>query len=143
MKERICAALGAAGGIIAAAFGGWDTGLQGLILLMMVDYTTGLMVAGIFHASPKTPNGRLESRAGWKGLCRKFTTLLMVLLASRMDLILGICYVRDAVIIGLCANESLSILENAGLMGLPIPKALENAIELLTQRSEQEDTGNG
>lgn len=137
MKERICALIGVVGGAAASALGGWDTGLQALILLMTMDYAAGLLVAGVFHSSPKTPSGRLESRAGWKGLCRKCATLLMVLLGSQMDLLLGVRCIRESVIIGFCANEAISMLENAGLMGLPIPKALKNAIDILTKQEEQ------
>ena len=62
----------------------------------------------------------LESRAGWKGLCRKGMTLLFVLIAVRLDLLMGTNYLRDAVCIAFIANEALSILENAGLMGMPL-----------------------
>ena len=71
MKNEICAAIGIVGGAIASLLGGWDTALQTLIIFMAIDYITGLIVAGVFHTSPKTKTGTLESRAGWKGLCRK------------------------------------------------------------------------
>ncbi len=143
MKEKVCAIIGTVGGAIATAMGGWNTGLQALVIFMAIDYATGLMVAGIFHSSPKTNGGGLESQAGWKGLCRKFVTLLIVLLANQMDVLLGVQYIRDAVIIGFCANEAISILENAGLMGLPIPKAMKEAIELLKQKEDQGEVHHG
>ncbi len=143
MKEKVSAVIGVVGGAIATAMGGWNTGLQALVIFMAIDYATGLMVAGIFHASPKTTGGGLESQAGWKGLCRKFVTLLIVVLANQMDVLLGVQYIRDAVIIGFCANESISILENAGLMGLPIPKAFQNAIEILKSKDNEEEIHNG
>jgi len=136
MKDYICAAAGVIGAAIAAAFGGWNGAMTTLVIFMGVDYLTGLLVAGVFHASEKTENGGLESRAGWKGLVRKCVTLLMVLVACRLDLLLGVNYVRDAVIIAFCANEALSIIENAALMGVPMPKALQKAIELLRSKSE-------
>lgn len=68
MKEYFCTAVGLIGGAIASLYGGWDAALQTLIICMAVDYITGLIVAGVFHASPKTKTGTLESRAGWKGL---------------------------------------------------------------------------
>ena len=110
-------------------------------LCMAVDYITGLIVAGVFHASPKTKTGTLESRAGWKGLCRKGMSLLIVLVACRLDAVMGSSFVRDAVVIGFIANETLSIIENAGLMGVPIPKALARAVDILKQRSEEEQKG--
>lgn len=136
MKQKICTAVGILGGWIASWFGGWNAAVGALLICMGVDYATGLMVAGIFHASPKSSGGGLESVVGWKGLARKFATLLIVLVANQMDALLGVSYIRDAVIIGFCANECISILENAGLMGLPIPKALSSAIDLLRQQSE-------
>ena len=78
MKEGICTAVGVVGSAIAAAFGGWDQALVTLVIFMVIDYLSGLIVAGIFHNSRKTENGALESRAGWKGLCRKGVTLLFV-----------------------------------------------------------------
>ncbi len=143
MKEKVCAVIGTLGGAIATAMGGWNTGLQALVIFMAIDYATGLMVAGIFHASPKTNGGGLESQAGWKGLCRKFVTLLIVLLANQMDVLLSVQYIRDAVIIGFCANEAISILENAGLMGLPIPKVFKEAIELLKSKDNKEEVHHG
>ena len=138
MKDYFCTAVGVLGGAIASLYGGWDTALQTLIIFMAVDYITGLVVAGVFHASPKSQTGALESRAGWKGLCRKGMTLLIVLVACRLDAVIGSSFVRDAVIIGFIANETISIIENAGLMGLPIPAALTKAVDILKQRSEEQ-----
>lgn len=141
MKEMICTAIGAVGGAVAAAFGGWDSALVTLLIFMAVDYVSGLIVAGIFHKSPKSENGGLESRAGWKGLCRKAVTLLFVLTAHRLDLVIGVNYIRDAVIIGFIANDLISIVENAGLMGIPLPAAIQNAIDILTKKTESNQGG--
>lgn len=80
----------------------------------------------------------MESRAGWKGLCRKGVTLLVVLVACRLDLVMGSNFIRDAVIIAFVANETISIIENAGLMGIPIPAAIMRAIEILKNKAESE-----
>ena len=138
MKNGICTAAGVVGSAIAALFGGWDEALVTLIIFMVIDYVSGLIVAGVFHTSKKTESGTLESRAGWKGLCRKGVTLLFVLVAHRLDMAIGVDYIRNAVIIGFMANELISIVENAGLMGSPIPKAIQNAIDVLTDKSEKE-----
>lgn len=137
MKNGICTLIGTVGGGIAALFGGWDTALITLIIFMGVDYITGLIVAGVFHNSKKTENGALESRAGWKGLCRKGTTLLVVLVACRLDLVMGSSFVRDATIIAFIANETISIIENAGLMGAPIPSVIMKAVDILKQKGEE------
>lgn len=142
MKYSICTAIGAVGGLIATLFGGWDDGLMTLVIFMAIDYVSGLVVAGVFHNSRKTETGTLESKAGWKGLCRKCMTLLFVLVAYRLDLMIGSDYIRDAVIIGFVANEAISIIENAGLMGVPFPEPIRKAIEILTKdynRRIQED----
>lgn len=135
-KETLCTALGAVGGFVAQIMGGWDSSIKFLIGFMAVDYITGLIVAGVFHKSTKTSNGALESRAGWMGLCRKFVTLAIVFVANGFDTLIGSSFIRDAVVIGFIVNESLSIVENAGLMGLPIPDAITNGIEILKKKSE-------
>ncbi len=137
MKNMICAAVGVVGSLVASAFGGWSASLTTLLILMLVDYVTGLVVAGVFHKSPKSQNGGLESKAGLKGLLRKCTVLLLVLIAHRLDLAVGASYIRDAVCIAFVVNELLSIVENAGLMGLPIPSVITNAIEVLKHRGRE------
>ena len=136
MKDTFCMAVGALGAAIASLYGGWDAALQTLILFMAVDYMTGLIVAGVFHASPKSRTGALESRAGWKGLIRKGETLLIVLVACRLDAVMGSNFVRDAAVIAFVANETISIIENAGLMGLPIPEVIIKAVDILKQKAE-------
>lgn len=134
MKSGFVAAIGAIGGFIASLFGGWDAALSTLVWFMAVDYITGLIVAGVFHNSNKTPTGTLESRAGWKGLCRKGVTLLVVLVAHRLDIVIGSTIIRDGVIIAFIANETISIVENAGLMGVPIPPVISKAIDVLNAK---------
>lgn len=138
MKSGFVTVVGMIGGFIASLFGGWDAALVTLMIFMGIDYVTGLIVAGVFHNSEKTENGALESRAGWKGLCRKGVTLLVVLVACRLDLVMGSNFIRDAVVIAFIANETISIIENAGLMGIPIPAAIMRAIEILKNKAESE-----
>ena len=138
MKSYIlCASIGAIGAAVAGLFGGWDAALVTLIIFMAIDYVTGLIVAGVFHNSPKTETGALESKAGLKGLLRKGGMLLVVLVACRLDLMLGAHFIRDAVVIALVSNEALSIIENLGLMGIPIPAPIINAIEVLKNRADE------
>jgi len=138
MKTGILTSIGLIGSAIASLFGGWDAAIGTLLIFMGIDYMTGLMVAGIFHRSAKSETGALESRAGWKGLCRKGMTLLIVIIAHRLDLMLGTTVIRDAVVIAFVANETISIIENAGLMGVPIPAALTKAIDVLNAKANQE-----
>ena len=139
MKNIFNTIIGILGGLVASLFGGWDAAIVTLIIFMAIDYITGLLVAGVFHASPKSENGALESRAGWKGLCRKGVTLLIVLVATRLDMAVGTTYIRDAVVIAFVANEALSIIENAGLMGVPIPGIVKRMIDVLKKESEKDE----
>lgn len=137
MKEYITSALALMGGGISWAIGGFDMAVVCLIGAMTIDYITGLIVAGVFHNSPKTEGGRLDSRVGWKGLARKFVTILIVVVANLADEVMGTGdTIRTAVCIGFFANECLSLVENAGHMGLKIPAKLRNAIEELFSASE-------
>lgn len=138
MKEGICAGIGVVGSFVASLFGGWNAALTTLVIFMGIDYLTGLIVAGVFHNSEKTENGALESRAGWKGLCRKGVTLLIVLIACRLDMVIGSTFIKDAAVIAFVANEVISIVENAGLMGVPIPAVIMKAIEVLKSKAESE-----
>lgn len=143
MMDKMYIAVLSVVGIIGACttylLGGWDMTLQTLIIFMAIDYGTGLIVAGVFHNSNKTETGALQSKAGWKGLCRKGMTLLIVLVAAQLDKMTGTNIIRNAVIIGYVANESISIIENAGLMGLPIPKVLVDAIDVLKRKGESDE----
>ena len=141
IKTALLAIVGMAGSVIANLLGGWDTALQTILIFMAIDYVTGLVVAGVFKKSTKTDTGALESKAGWKGLCRKGMTLLIILVAAQLDRVAGTEVIRNAVIIGYIANEALSIIENAGLMGLPVPKFITNAIDILKKKSEGDANG--
>lgn len=140
MKNTICTIVGIIGSFIASLFGGWTASLTTLLIFMGIDYLTGLIVAGVFYNSPKTDTGALESRAGFKGLIRKFMILLFVLIGYRLDLAVGTTYIRDAVCIAFIANELLSIVENAGLMGIPIPAVITNAIDILKKKEITDKT---
>lgn len=138
MKYKIFTFWVFVGSVVAELFGGWDMSLQTLLLFMGVDWVTGgILLPAVFKKSPKSKNGALESRAGWKGLCRKGMILLIVLVAVRLDLFIGTSYVRDTVCVAFIANEALSIVENAGLMGIPLPETLRKAIDILGEKSQK------
>ena len=143
MKTGICSIIGVIGSAIASFFGGWSAGLSTLVFFMAVDYVSGLIVAGVFKNSTKTDSGALESRAGFKGLCRKCMIFVYVLIAYRLDLMIGTNYIRDGVIIAFVANELISITENAGLMGLPLPDKIKWAIDILQNKEKKGDAEDG
>ena len=125
------------GAWISELFGGWDTAIVTLMLFMALDYISGLIVAGVFHESDKTQSGKLDSAACWRGLLKKGMTLVVVLVAAQLDNVLGTSFVREAAVIAYIVNETISIIENAGRMGLPVPDALMKAIEQLQGKGGQ------
>jgi toxin secretion/phage lysis holin len=131
MKQIIATYAGVLGGAAAALLGGWDGVLAALLVLMAVDYITGLLVAGVFHRSGKTASGTLSSDAGFRGLCKKGVMLLLVLVGARMDGLLNLHVIRSGVAMAFVANELISILENAALMGVPVPEVLRKALDLV------------
>ena len=131
IKIFILSGVACVGAAIASLFGGWNGAMTTLVILMLIDYVTGIIVAGVFHNSPKCSGGALSSAVGFKGICRKFVILLIVVVACRVDLLMETNIIRDATSIGFCANELVSITENAGLMGIPLPRKLVEAIEVL------------
>lgn len=131
------------GSTIAYLLGGFDEAIITLLIFMGIDYITGLLVAGVFHKSKKSESGALESKAGWKGLIKKCVVFLFIIIANRLDMQIGVSYIKDAVCISFIVNELISIIENVGLMGLPIPKVLTKAIEILREKEDTKDeTGN-
>lgn len=140
LTETKAAILGGAalvGGVIGQVLGGMDAALITLLIFMAIDYVSGLIVAGVFHSSDKSETGTLNSAACWQGLLKKGMTLIIVLVAARLDIVLGTAFVRDAVVIAYIVNETISIIENAGLMGLPVPDVIMQAIEQLQGKNEQ------
>lgn len=138
-KVFLTGIVGTVGSVIASFFGGWTASLTTLLIFMAIDYFTGLICAGVFHKSPKTETGALESKAGFKGLCRKCGVMLLVLMGYRIDLAMGSSYVRDAICIAFIVNEALSITENLGLMGVPIPAVITNAIDILKKKGSEKN----
>lgn len=136
MKMKVITGVGILGSLVTSIFGGWSEAMTTLFIFMVIDYITGLIVAGVFHKSPKSENGALESKAGWKGLCRKGMILLFVLVGHRLDLVIGASYIKDAVCIAFIVNELISLIENAALMGVPIPQIITKAIDLLQKAEE-------
>lgn len=138
-KDAVCAGIGIVGAFIAQLFGGWNAAMTTLLIFMGIDYITGMIVAGVFHKSKKSFDGRLESHAGWKGLCKKGFTFVIVLIACRLDIVIGSTFIRDATVVAFIANETISIIENAGLMGLPIPRVIVSAISVLKGKAHESE----
>lgn len=137
----ILAVVGALGsGLIAILWGGWSQPMTVLCIMMALDYISGLTVALVFHTSPKTDSGGANSIIGLKGLIRKLFLILIVAAAYQVDKMIGTTYLRDLVAIAFICNEALSLVENAGLMGIPVPKALLRGIDVLKGKAEEGET---
>ncbi len=135
----LSAILGVIGGTIIKELGGWGEDLKTLIGLMGIDMLMGILIAIFWKASSKTKNGALESKACFRGLVKKGAALAFVYVGNRLDITLGMDYIRTAVIIAFIANELISIVENAGLMGLKYPQIITDCIEMLKKKQEKED----
>ncbi len=116
--------------------GGLDGILITLIVLVCADYITGVIAAALEH--------NLSSEVGLKGICKKVMIFLLVGIANLADsyLFQGATPMRDTVIFFYIANEGISILENAGEIGLPIPKCLEKTLTALKNEGEEENEKN-
>ena len=126
------------GMVVVFLFGGWSMLLNVLLFVMIVDYITGVLVAASGR-SKKTKKGGLSSKVGFKGLLKKCLILLILTVAYRIDLVVNANHlIYDAVVLFYISNESISILENAALLDVPIPEKLRNVIEEL---KENEDEG--
>jgi len=118
------------GGIITTALGGWDIMLQVLVYAVIVDYVVGLIAAYVEKG--------LNSEIGFKGIAKKVLLFVPVALAFALDQVLGQYILRNLAIWFYLANEGLSILENVGRAGVPIPPPLKLALEQLYRKSEGE-----
>ncbi len=111
--------------------GEFDIPLQTLVLLIAIDYFTGLLVAGVYKSSLKSNDGRLSSNAGFKGILKKGMMFVIVLVAYRLDLLAGTNIVRNTTIMAFIINEIISINENAVLMGVDVPSYFTDFVERL------------
>lgn len=137
MKSVILSVIGTVGSCIAAALGGWDSAIIALLSFMAIDYITGWILAAVFKKSHKTESGGYSSAIGLKGLFKKVMILLLVVVANLLDKQMGASYIRDGVCIAFMVNEVMSIVENAGLMGLPIPKVITEALDILSENQQE------
>ena len=121
--------------VFSYLFGPFDLLMQLLCLVMAVDFISGLILATVFHKSPKTKSGAAASKPAVKGLMRKVCRLLLVAVISRLSAAVGDdSFCRNTAILFFVSGESISILENMGLMGIKYPDWLKNALEILKKK---------
>ncbi|MCG3087457.1 phage holin family protein [Sporosarcina cyprini] len=122
-------------GILTFLFGGWNAMLAILLTLVVIDFITGMVASALA--------GRLRSHVGMLGIARKVLIFIMVTVAHLIDLILSESGIQSSeavmtmVIVFYSINEILSITENAGRIGLPIPEAVKNAVEILRNKRDR------
>lgn len=134
---QLTAFVGVAGGAFSAAIGGMDGVAKALVICMCIDWILGMVDSLIFKASPKTETGGYNSAIGFKGLVKKGIILIMVVVGNLLDNTLGTTFIRDGVAIAYLTNELASIIENVGVMGIPIPAPLSTALDLLKKKGEE------
>lgn len=135
--DKVVKALAAAAGAIAGLFGEWDTMLTILVVMMTVDYVSGWIVA-LCGKSPKTEGGGLSSKVGFVGLAKKGFIMLLVLVATMLDRAIGggSSVFQSSLVLYYIANEGLSVLENAALMGVKFPAKLQRALEAMRDKED-------
>ena len=142
--KKITEAMAAALGAVVSFFTGLPPVIWVLVAVMSLDYVTGLM-CGAMGKSPKTETGGLSSHAAFEGLLKKVLILCIVGLAALVDRAVAVSAgIEMAAVTGACclwfvASEGLSILENAAVMGVPIPKAMTRALEMMRKNGEADD----
>lgn len=135
-KGIICF-VSAASSWVIGLLGGWSTSLETLLIFMTVDYITGLLCAFVWNVSPKSRDGKFESKSSLKGLFRKGGILLIILIAARLELEISAAgNIRTTVILFFIANEGFSIIENLGIMGLPLPEFIKSSFSRLKSSDE-------
>lgn len=124
---------GAVGAVLGFMYGEVTGLFWALIAFMALDYITGVIVAVI--------EKRLSSEVGFRGLAKKFLILVFVAVGHIADTYIlgGTPAAMSAVMLFYIANESISIIENAAALGLPVPKKLTNIMEQIKNKSESEE----
>ena len=144
MWDKIVKTLCAIGGAIAGLFGQWPAMLTILVAVMALDYISGITVAATGR-SLKTEGGGLDSKVGFIGLAKKGFIMFIVLLATLLDHAVGdsAMLFQSAAACYYIANEGLSILENAVLMGLPVPGVIKKALEDMKKKADNDKEAGG
>ena len=130
MENILKTVIAVGGSIISFLFGGWSSLLTILLAFVVLDYVTGVLAAA--------KEGKLNSEVGLWGIARKVAIFAVIAVAHLVDSALGDAHLfRDAAIFFYLANELLSIIENTGRTGVPIPEKLKGAVEVLRGKGEK------
>lgn len=136
MKDIICSILAGIGTVLVYLWGGFDVAMQCLLIAIALDYVSGIIKAFVLK--------QLSSNVGFKGILKKVGILVVVALAVLIDRVTGESgAIRTLVIYYFVANEGLSIIENAGKSGLPIPHSIKEALEALKRQGDKDGMATG
>lgn len=136
MKDIICSILAGIGTGLVYLWGGFDVAMQCLLIAIALDYVSGIIKAFVLK--------QLSSTVGFKGILKKVGILVVVALAVLIDRVTGESgAIRTLVIYYFVANEGLSIIENAGKAGLPIPHSIKEALQALKRQGDKDDMATG
>jgi len=136
MRDNFLTIIGIIFGTIGALTSQLDSIIVTLVIFMIIDFIIGIIAASVFKVSKHGELG-LESRVCWKGVYKKGIALLICLMASYFDQLLGTVFIHNAVAMGFIVSESISIIEIAGLIGIPVPTQLKDAIAILKKQSKE------
>ena len=137
MKGYLNTLIGMLGAGLTIVFGELSPMLVALCVAMLIDYVSGMLVALVFKNSPKTNSGKASSEVCIRGLVKKLFMLVLVAMGNRLDLALNVNFVKMGIIYAFLSNEVLSIIENATLMGIPVPEVIKNALDILNGKNSE------
>lgn len=131
VKNIVSVTTGAIGSLLINLIGKPTDDLIILIVLMIIDLVVGFLISAIWQKSTKTDTGKLSSGVMFKGIIKKFFTLVIVVIACQLDILLAMNVIRHIVIIALVVEEILSITENIAITGIKIPTIITRALDVL------------
>lgn len=138
LKSIVSIVTGTIGSLLINLIGKPTDDLIILIVLMIIDLIVGFLVSAIWQKSSKTDSGKLSSIVMFKGIIKKFFTLVIVVIAYQLDILLAVNVIRHIVIIAFIVEEILSIIENIAITGIKIPTIITRALDVL-ERSVKDD----
>lgn len=141
LKNIVSIACGAIGSLLINLIGKPTDDLIILIVLMIIDLVVGFLISAIWQKSTKTDSGKLSSSVMFKGIVKKFFTLVIVVIAFQLDKLLAMNVIRHIVIIAFIVEETLSITENIAITGIKIPAIITKALDIL-EREVKENVSN-
>lgn len=141
LKNIVSIASGAIGSLLINLIGKPTEDLIILIVLMIIDLVVGFLISAIWQKSSKTDSGKLSSSVMFKGIVKKFFTLVIVVIAFQLDKLLVMNVIRHIVIIAFIVEETLSITENIAISDIKIPAIITKALDVL-EREVKENVSN-